>query len=173
MLPDPSRSTCNTSGASWSIVRSRLQVFSLGKQCETKEAIVATTQEVVQISAIVPTLTVDDLQKSIAFYDALGFAIDERWEEKGTLLGVMLRAGSTQIGLNQDDWKKGRDRKKGIGVRLSISTTPGHVDEIAKRARNAGITLKSDPHDTEWKSRAFEVSDPSGFLLTVFSEGSA
>ena len=65
----------------------------------------------------------------------------------------MLRAGKTQIGLNQDDWKKGRDRKKGIGVRLSISTTPDNVDEIAKRARNAGITLKSDPHDTEWKPR--------------------
>ena len=134
----------------------------------------ATTQEAAQISAIVPTLTVDDLQKSITFYEALGFAIDERWEEKGTLLGVMLRAGSTQIGLHQDDWKKGRDRKKGIGVRLSISTTtPGNVDEIAKRVRNAGITLKSDPHDTEWKSRAFEVSDPSGFLLTIFSEASA
>jgi len=134
---------------------------------------VATTQETVQISAIVPTLTVDDLQKSIVFYEALGFAIDERWEEKGTLLGVMLRAGRTQIGLNQDDWKKGRDRKKGMGVRLSISTPPGDVDRIATRARNAGITLTSDPHDTEWQSRAFEVSDPSGFLLTVYSETSA
>jgi uncharacterized glyoxalase superfamily protein PhnB len=134
---------------------------------------VATTQEAVQISAIVPTLTVDDLQKSISFYEALGFAIDERWEDKGTLLGVMMRAGSTQIGLNQDDWKKGRDRKKGIGIRLSISTTPGHVDGIANRAKNAGITLKSEPHDTEWQSRAFEVVDPSGFLLTVFSETSA
>ena len=90
-----------------------------------KEAIVATTQEAVQISGIVPSLTVDDLQKSISFYEALGFAIDERWEEKGTLLGVMMRAGSTQIGLNQDDWKKGRDREKGIGVRLSIATTRG------------------------------------------------
>ena len=133
----------------------------------------ATTREAVQISAIVPSLTVDDLQKSIAFYEALGFAIDERWEEKGTLLGVMLRAGTTQIGLNQDDWKKGRDRKKGIGVRLSLSTTRENVDEIATRARNAGITLKSEPHDTEWNSRAFEVSDPSGFLLTIFSETSA
>ena len=133
-----------------------------------------TTQEAVQISAIVPTLTVDDLQKSITFYEALGFAIDERWEEKGTLLGVMLRAGKSQIGLNQDDWKKGRDRTKGIGVRVSISTsTPGSVDEIAKRAKNAGITLKSEPRDTEWKSRAFEVTDPSGFLLTIFSEASA
>ena len=133
----------------------------------------APTQEVVQISAIVPTLTVDDLQKSITFYEALGFAIEERWEDKGTLLGVMLRAGTTQIGLNQDDWKKGRDRKKGIGVRLSISTTHSHVDEIAKRARNAGITLTSEPHDTEWQSRAFEVSDPSGFLLTIYSDTSA
>ena len=138
-----------------------------------KEASVATTQEAVQISAIVPTLTVDDLQKSITFYEALGFAIEERWEDKGTLLGVMMRAGETRIGLNQDDWKRGRDRKKGIGVRLSISTTPGNVDAIARRARNAGITLASDPHDTEWKSRAFEVSDPSGFVLTIFSEGSA
>ena len=129
----------------------------------------ATTQEALQISAIVPSITVDDLQKSIAFYEALGFAIDEKWEEGGTLLGVMLRAGKTQIGLSQDDWQKGRDRKKGIGVRLTMSTTQ-KIDEIAARAKAAGIKLKSEPHDTEWKTRAFEVTDPSGFLLTIFSE---
>jgi uncharacterized glyoxalase superfamily protein PhnB len=56
---------------------------------------------------------------------------------------------------------------------LAISTTPDNVDALAKRARNAGITLKSDPHDTEWKSRAFEVIDPTGFLLTIFSDASA
>ena len=125
-----------------------------------------------RICAIIPTITVDDLQKSISFYEVLGFTIDERWEDKGMLLGVMLRAGNSQIGLNQDDWQKGRDRKKGIGVRLSLST-PQNVDEIAKRAKSAGITLKSEPHDTEWKSRAFEVLDPSGFLLTIFSEAPA
>jgi uncharacterized glyoxalase superfamily protein PhnB len=133
---------------------------------------VATTQEALQLSSIAPGLTVDDLQKSITFYEALGFTIDERWEENGTLLGVMLRAGKSQIGLNQDDWKKGRDRKKGIGMRLFMSTTQ-NVDEIAARARGAGIQLQSEPHDTEWKSRAFEVTDPSGFLLTISSEPSA
>jgi uncharacterized glyoxalase superfamily protein PhnB len=133
---------------------------------------VATTQEALQISAIVPNITVDDLQTSIAFYEALGFTVDERWEDNGKLLGVMLRAGKSQIGLSQDDWKKGRDRKKGIGVRLSLSTAQS-VDEIAVRAKSAGIQLKSEPHDTEWKSRAFEVTDPSGFLLTVWSEPSA
>jgi uncharacterized glyoxalase superfamily protein PhnB len=132
-----------------------------------------TMQQVAEIGAIVPTLTVDDLQKSITFYEALGFAIEERWENKGMLVGVMLRAGKTRLVLNQDDWKKGRDRPKGIGVRLSVSTTRNNVDEIAKRARNAGIPLTSEPHDTEWNSRAFELRDPSGFLLTVFSDTSA
>ena len=132
----------------------------------------AATQGALQISAILPILTVDDLQKSITFYEALGFTVDERWEDNGTLLGVMLRAGQNQVALNQDDWKKGRDRKKGIGVRLSMSTSQ-NVDEIAARAKQAGITLKSEPHDTEMNTRAFEVVDPSGFLLTIFSESPA
>src|SRR5688572_17209656 len=136
---------------------------------DNEEGTVATTQEALQISAIVPSFTVDDLQESMTFYEALGFTVEERWEDNGTLLGVMLRAGKSQIGLNQDDWKKGRDRKKGIGMRLFMSTTQ-NVDEIAMRAKSAGITLKSEPHDTEWKTRAFEVIDPSGFVWTIGSE---
>jgi len=136
---------------------------------EHKEVIVATTQEALQISAIVPTITVDDLQKSIAFYEALGFTVEERWEDNETLLGVMLRAGKSQVGLSQDDWQKGRERKKGVGMRLFMSTTQ-NVDEIAARAKAAGVRLDSEPHDTEWKSRAFEVTDPSGFLMTISSD---
>jgi predicted lactoylglutathione lyase len=132
---------------------------------------VSTTQQAAPVSTIVPILTVDDLQKSITFYEALGFAVDERWEEQGTLLGVMVRAGAMRLGLNQDDWKKGRDRKKGLGVRLSIATTRAAVDQMASRARSAGITLKSEPHDSE-EGRSFELVDPSGFPLTVFSEAS-
>jgi uncharacterized glyoxalase superfamily protein PhnB len=133
---------------------------------------VATTQEALQIGTVMPSLTVDDLQKSIKFYEALGFTIDERWEDNDALLGVMMRAGKTQFGLNQDDWKKGRDRTKGVGVRFFMTTTQ-NVDEIASRAKSAGITLKSEPHDTEWKTRAFEVTDPTGFLLTISSEPAA
>jgi predicted lactoylglutathione lyase len=133
---------------------------------------VATTQEALQVNTIVPNFTVDDLQKSITFYEALGFTVDERWEDNGALLGVMLRAGKNQLGLSQDDWRKGRNRQKGVGMRISMSTTQ-NVDEIAARAKSAGIKLDSEPHDTEWKSRAFEVTDPTGFLLTISSEVAA
>ena len=128
-----------------------------------------TVDSTLQATGIMPSLTVNDLQRSITFYEGLGFGVGERWEENGVLLGVMLVAGSTHVGLSQDDWKKGRDRKKGVGMRLFIGTTQD-VDQIAEGARSAGIRLDSEPHDTEWKSRAFEVTDPSGFLLTISNE---
>jgi predicted enzyme related to lactoylglutathione lyase len=54
---------------------------------------------------------------------------------------------------------------KGVGMRLFISTTQD-IDQLAARAKEAGITLDSEPHDTEW-GRAFEVTEPSGFKLTI------
>ena len=122
-----------------------------------------------QAKTISPILTVDDLQKSIKFFEGLGFGVEERWEEKGTLLGVMLRAGQTQIGLSQDDWKKGRDRRKGDGMRIYINTAQ-NVDQLAADAKKAGIALDAEPHDTDMGSRAFEVTEPSGFKLTIGSE---
>jgi uncharacterized glyoxalase superfamily protein PhnB len=51
--------------------------------------------------------------------------------------------------------------------------TAQNVDEIAARAKSAGISLKSEPHDTEWKTRAFEVVDPTGFIWTIGSQSPA
>lgn len=119
--------------------------------------------------SIAPGLTVNDLDRSLRFYEGLGFAVEERWEEEGKLLGVMLRAGDIQLGLSQDDWKKGKDRVKGVGMRIYIATTQD-VDQVASAAKAAGVALETDPHDTPWGSRAFEVTDPDGFKLTISTE---
>jgi uncharacterized glyoxalase superfamily protein PhnB len=122
-----------------------------------------------QAKTVSPTLTVDNLQQSLAFFEGLGFGVEERWEENGSLLGVMLRAGDIQIGLSQDDWKKGRDRTKGVGMRIYIRTTQD-IDQLAADAKKAGIALDTEAHDTPWGSRAFEVTEPSGFSLTISSQ---
>jgi uncharacterized glyoxalase superfamily protein PhnB len=127
-----------------------------------------TTAPALQVKELSPSLTVDDVQRSVKFFEGLGFSVDERWEDKGVLLGVMLRAGDARIGLSQDDWKKGRERKKGEGVRLYLNTTQ-NIDELAARAKNAGVALDSEPHDTEWGSRAFDATEPSGFKVTISS----
>jgi hypothetical protein len=46
---------------------------------------------------------------------------------------VMLRAGEARINLSQDDWKKGRDRQKGVGMRIFVSTTQD-IDQLAAHA---------------------------------------
>jgi len=122
-----------------------------------------------QAKTVSPTLTVNNLQQSITFFEGLGFGVEERWEEKGVLLGVMLRAGEARIGLSQDDWKKGRNRQKGEGMRIYVGTKQ-NVDQLAADARKAGLALEREPHDTEWGTRAFEVTEPSGFRLTIGSE---
>ena len=128
-----------------------------------------TTETRLQAKTISPGLTVNNLQQSITFFEGLGFGVEERWEDKGVLLGVMLRAGEARINLSQDDWKKGRNRQKGEGLRLYVGTKQ-NIDQLAADATKAGIALEREPHDTEWGSRAFEVTEPSGFRLTVASE---
>lgn len=120
---------------------------------------------------VMPSMTVNDVQQSLKFFEGLGFEVEDRWEENGALTGVMLKAGEARLGLSQDDGKKGRDRVKGVGMRLYIETAD-NIDEVAARAKASGVKLSSEPHDTEWGARAFEVTDPSGFALTIASPSS-
>jgi uncharacterized glyoxalase superfamily protein PhnB len=126
----------------------------------------AVQQKTLQGTSVMPSLTVNNLQQSMNFFDALGFEVEDRWEQDGKLLGVMLKAGDARLGLSQDDGKKGTDRTKGVGMRLYIEADDD-IDDVAARAKAAGLKLQREPHDTDWGTRAFEVTEPSGFLLTV------
>jgi uncharacterized glyoxalase superfamily protein PhnB len=128
----------------------------------------ADQQHALQGTTIMPSLTVNNLQESEKFFAALGFEIEDRWEENGKLMGLMLKGGNARLGLAQDDGKKGLNRVKGVGVRIYIEAN-GDINAVAARAKAAGVTLAKEPHDTEWGTRAFEVTEPSGFLLTIAS----
>jgi uncharacterized glyoxalase superfamily protein PhnB len=109
-------------------------------------------------------MTVNDIQKSIEFYrDVVGFKVKEEWPN-----GVMLEAGDSMFMLGQDDWKKGRDRVKGVGSSLYL-TTDEPVDAIAKRMKAKGATLDSEPSTEEW-GRHFMFTDPDGFKVTFMNE---
>jgi uncharacterized glyoxalase superfamily protein PhnB len=114
-------------------------------------------------------LTVASLDQSIQFYTGvLRFHVKERWtDEGGGLRGVMLRAGLCELGLSQDDWKKGRDRKKGEGVRVWCETVQD-VDAMADRIKAAGHSLTEEPADQPWGGRAFSLDDIDGYHLTIF-----
>lgn len=71
---------------------------------------------------------------------------------------MALKAGTVRILIGQDDGAKGLDRVKGEGFSLQI-TTAQNVDEIAKRIKELGGTLESEPTDV-WGARVFRLRDP-------------
>ena len=115
-----------------------------------------------------PSFTVNDLEKSLGWYrDVLGFGVEETWKDDGgKITGVSLRAGDVSFMIGQDDWKKGRDRKKGEGFRMYCETK-GNVDALAKRIEAKGGRLDQGPTDEPWGVRDISLTDPDGFKITI------
>jgi uncharacterized glyoxalase superfamily protein PhnB len=125
--------------------------------------------ETLRLRSISPGLTVNDLQRSIAWYrDVVGFTLGETWEHGGKVTGAELKAGASVIVLSQDDWAKGRDRVKGEGFRIYCHTAQD-VDTIAANIKARGGTLASEPATQPWGTRSFNLVDPDGFKLTIGS----
>ena len=120
------------------------------------------------LSGASPSLTVNDLEKSLKWYrDVVGFAVEETWKDDGgKVMGVSLRAGDASFMLGQDDWKKGRDRKKGEGFRIFCMTKKS-VDDLARRIEAKGGRLDQGPTDEPWGVRDISLTDPDGFKITI------
>lgn len=117
------------------------------------------------------SLTVNDLQKSLAWYrDVVGFTVQQEHERDGEIRAISLVAGAVRVLIGQDDGAKGWDRAKGEGFSIYITTTQD-VDELAARIKERGGTLDLEPTDMPWGPRAFRLSDPDGFKMTITSAG--
>jgi len=123
--------------------------------------------ETLRLRASNPGFTVNDIAKSVAWYqDVLGCLVVDRWEREGKLMGATLRAGAVDFYLGQDDWRKGRDRKKGEGFRL-YCVTAQDVETLAAAIKARGGTLLHEPQTEPWGERDFAVADPDGFKITI------
>mgnify|MGYP003332702899 CR=1 FL=1 len=71
------------------------------------------------------------------------------------------------INIGQDDWKQGRDRVKGQGTRLYITTGPG-IEAYAAAIQARGGVL-DQPVSEGWGFKMFAISDPDNFKLTFMT----
>ncbi len=121
----------------------------------------------VSLASVAPSLTVDDIRASLDWYTkVLGFTVAERWEVDGVVQGAGLKAGNVRFYIGQDDWKKGRDRRKGEGLRLYCETSQD-LDALARAIVARGGKLDHGPVDQPWGSRDFGLTDPNGFKITI------
>ena len=114
------------------------------------------------------SLTVDDLQKSMDFYtNGFGFETERSGEDdSGQLRFAMLKAGNAYVGIGQDDFAKGRNRAKGVGMRFWIATSQD-LHALAARATANGVVLDGAVERTAWGQLSFSFTDPDGFKFTI------
>lgn len=124
--------------------------------------------ETLRLRSISCGFTVNDLQTSLDFYTrVLGFTPGDRWEHEGRLMGMELKAGAATIWINQDDFAKGRDRVKGVGVRVYCNTAQD-IDALAAGITQRGGTLDHEPQE-RYGAKDFDLSDPDGYKITFVS----
>lgn len=125
------------------------------------------TTTTLQARSVLSSLTVNDLSKSTRLYtEGLGFTLQEEYKMEGKVMGVMLASGDSGLMLTQDDFAKGKDRVKGIGMRLYLETDQD-LHALARQAKAAGLTVEGDPAPLGWGPMGFSLTDPDGFKVTV------
>ncbi len=106
------------------------------------------------ISAV--TLFVGDMNRSVAFYTSLGF--DVVYGGPGSTF-TSLGAGDQFLNLMADP-----------GARLArwgrVIVFVDNVDDLYRRAVEAGLRPEAPPRDAEWGERYFHVDDPDGHQLS-------
>ncbi len=103
------------------------------------------TTATLQARSLEPALTANDFERSLRFCtEGLGFTITQDSEDDDEMKFAMLEAGGAHLGLSQDDFAKGRNRIKGVGMRLFLETDQD-LEVLARRAKAAGITRGGAP----------------------------
>lgn len=126
------------------------------------------TDPVFTLDHLTVGLTASDAAASVQWYcDVLGFTVRERWERDGQFSGASVTFGHVTINIGQDDWQKGRDRVKGQGTRLYITTGPG-IERYAADVQARGGVL-DQPLSEGWGYTLFAISDPDTFKLTFMA----
>src|SRR5437016_6376966 len=101
----------------------------------------STQSEPLRAESLEASLTVGDLRTSMKWYcDVVGFAVAREFEREGKLMAVSLTAGSVRLLVSQDDGSKGKDRVKGEGFSIQL-TTAQDIDAIAQGIEARGGSL--------------------------------
>jgi catechol 2,3-dioxygenase-like lactoylglutathione lyase family enzyme len=116
-------------------------------------------------------LFVEDLDTSIGFYAALGFAVERHEHDYASL-----RWGDATIGLGPIDkfpptgpgpgfTQERVTATRGAGVEIVLEVPDLDVALAAVRA--AGHDLAEEPIDRPWGLRDFRLTDPDGYYLRI------
>lgn len=123
-------------------------------------------------------LNVTDIQRSLDFYQRLGFKLDKAWKDKETgIIGFAdLSAQGAELGLGNIASNDDPEFREWVGTPLGagvvVYVTVPDVDAWHARAKKAGATIEYGPLDRPY-GRVFMLNDPDGYSISFITEPKA
>ena len=114
-----------------------------------------------RVTSFAPQFLVDDLERSIAYYEKLGFTFGEPWEgfyAIGLLDGLELHL--KEAPKNPDERRHRHDAEH-----LDAAAGVDGIEEFFARCVANGATIVKPLAPTQWGTKDFHVEDPDGYIV--------
>lgn len=113
------------------------------------------------------TCYVKDLNKTVEFYENLGFVFKKKEESHATGYSNWFWIDFVLIDdENAEFSKEANAENKGAGLFIYLSVE--NVDETYEEILKLGLKPSSEPRDWPWGNREFVLRDPDGYKLVFF-----
>jgi lactoylglutathione lyase len=114
---------------------------------------------------------VSDVERSIGFYEALGFRVRRRWGDWVQLVrdeSLLTLQGDTHAVAGPHYFTEHLARRpRGVGVEVVIEVDD--VDSLYSGVDTQGIEIVKPLQERPWKARDFRVADPDGYFIRFTS----
>ncbi len=115
-----------------------------------------------RLTSFAPQFLVDDLDRSMAFYQKLGFTFDEPWEgfyAIGNLDGL-------EIHLKEPPKDQAERRSRRENEHLDAAAGVDGIEAFYEQCVASGVTILKPLAATEWGTKDFYIEDPDGYIIS-------
>ena len=113
------------------------------------------------MTSLAPQFLVDDLARSISYYEKLGFVFREPWEgfyAIGEVDGLELHLKEAPKNAADRQWRRENDH-------LDAAAGVAGIEAFYERCVAKGVTILRPLARTEWGTKDFYVEDPDGYII--------
>lgn len=120
-----------------------------------------TTTITSRVTSFAPQFLVDDLERSIAYYQKLGFSFGEPWDgfyAIGQLNGLELHLKEAPKNHAERQWRRDNEH-------LDASAGVDGIESFYERCIVSGVPILKALAPTAWGTKDFYVEDPDGYII--------
>jgi catechol 2,3-dioxygenase-like lactoylglutathione lyase family enzyme len=121
-----------------------------------------TTHTTPRVTSFAPQFLVDDLARSIAYYEQLGFTFGEPWEG---FYAIGMRDG-LELHLKEAPASDAERRHRRENEHLDAAAGVDGIEAFYAQCVANGVTILRPLAPTEWGTKDFYIEDPDGNIIS-------